>query len=266
MIMKKTFDEIIEPFKQFDVVEAIAIGGSSAAKTSDKASDIDVYVFVKDDIAIKERENIIKECSSKYEVGCEYFGAGDEFFVDKMGQQLDVMYWNTGWFESVVDSVWNKYQASNGYSTAFLYTLNNFKIVYDKNGWLSSLKKVLETDYPEELQKNIIKRNMMLLCDKPFASYYEQIEKAVRRGDFVNVNHRSAAFLASYFDVIFAVNKLLHPGEKRLVQYALAHCEILPEGFKEDVNEFSLCRPEKQVQLAKTLTENLRKVIGIDYE
>lgn len=119
----------------------------------------------------------------------------------------------------------------------FLFTLKNCESVYDKEGWLSDIKKQLNTSYPKELKENIIKRNIMLLKDKPFASYYEQIEKAVERKDFNSINHRIAAFLASYFDIIFANNELLHPGEKKLVKYAKKHCRILPENFEENINK-----------------------------
>ena len=40
------FCEIINEYKTFSQVKAIAVGGSSSAKTSDNMSDIDVYVFV----------------------------------------------------------------------------------------------------------------------------------------------------------------------------------------------------------------------------
>ena len=85
-------EKIINDFIKFNEVEAIAIGGSSAAQTSDNISDIDVYVFVNKEISVPLREEIVKKYSSNYEVGGEYFGAGDEFFVDKLNRQLDVMY------------------------------------------------------------------------------------------------------------------------------------------------------------------------------
>ena len=192
-------------------------------------------IFIDKDIPVIERENLIKQYSSKYEVGGEYFGSGDEFFVDELNQQLDVMYWGVNWFNDIVENVWVKHYPSNGYTTAFLYTLNNFQIIYDTDNWLLNLQKSIKTEYPKELKENIIKRNIMLMYDKPFASYYEQIEKALKRNDIVSVNHRISAFLASYFDVIFAVNELLHPGEKRLVQYALNNCKILPKDFEENL-------------------------------
>ncbi len=54
----------------------------------------------------------------------------------------------------------------------------------------------------------------MLISDKKNASYLDQIKLAVKRNDPISVNHRIAAFMASYFDIIFALNKVYHPGEK----------------------------------------------------
>lgn len=253
--------DIINEFAQFEEVEAIGIGGSSANQTADKASDIDVYVFVKKDIPLDRRLEIVQKYSSNYEVGGEYFGAGDEFFVDKMNRQLDVMYFNKQWFEDNFNNVWIKHYPSNGYTTCFLHTLNVMDIKNDKTGWLKNLQNRLKTLYPKELQENIIKRNMMLLMDKPFASYYAQIEKAVKRNDLNSVNHRTAAFLASYFDIIFAKNELLHPGEKRLVDYALNHCKILPENFKKDVENLASGNIESKLHTARNMVENLRNIL-----
>lgn len=205
--------------------------------------------------------NIIEKFSTKYEVGGEYFGSGDEFLVDELNLQLDFMYWDMKWFEDVVENVWIKHFPSNGYTTCFLYTLKNFKIVYDPNNWLKNLQDKINTNYPFELQKNIIERNLKLMKDKPFASYYEQIEKAVHRNDLNSVNHRISAFLASYFDVIFALNKLLHPGEKRLVAYCKKHCKILPQDFEENIN--NLLTGHNQLEVLDEMIKNLRDIISI---
>ena len=86
--------EIVRELSIFSQVHAIATGGSNTSKTSDKMSDIDTYVFVEHDIPIIEREKLVKKYSTKYEVGGEYFGSGDEFMADKFGKQFDVLYWN----------------------------------------------------------------------------------------------------------------------------------------------------------------------------
>ena len=44
--------------------------------------------------------------------------------------------------------------------------------------------------------------------------------------------------LASYFDIVFAVNGQPHPGEKRLVEFAGALCPNLPTGMVEGVTAF----------------------------
>lgn len=250
-------DSILEKYAKLDEVEAVALGGSSAAKTSDKSSDIDIYIFVRNDISLEVRERLVKDISSKYEVGGEYFGPGDEYFVDDLGCQLDIMYWNVNWFEDVVNNVWFKHYPSNGYTTCFLYTLNNFNIFYDKTGWLKSLQEKINTPYPKELKQNIIERNVKLMKEKPFASYYEQIQKAVQRNDIVSVNHRIAAFLASYFDVIFALNEMLHPGEKRLINYVKTNCKIIPEKFEDNINKLLTSDYKEVLPVLDDMFQNL---------
>ena len=71
--MDNFLKEILEQYKSLVEVEAIAIGGSTTAKTFDNSSDIDIYIFSKTDIPIKTREGIIKPISSKFEIGGQIF-------------------------------------------------------------------------------------------------------------------------------------------------------------------------------------------------
>jgi len=108
-------------------------------------------------------------------------------------------------------------------------------VLHDPQGWFQGLQAGCRQDYPEALRQNIIDLNHPVLR-QIIPAYAHQVEKAVRRNDLVSINHRLAALLASYFDILFAFNRLPHPGEKRLVAYALAHCEKLPVGMEADLD------------------------------
>lgn len=259
--MNNVLNNILDKFIEIPEVEALAIGGSTSAKTSDNKSDIDVYIFSKSSIPIEKRKNIIEPISSKHEIGGEYFSSGDEFFVDEINQQLDAMYWDIAWFESVVDNVWIKHYPSNGYTTCFLYTLKNFNIIHDKNNWLKNLQEKINGEYPKELQENIIKRNVMLMKDKLFASYYEQIEKAIKRNDINSINHRISAFVASYFDVIFALNKQLHAGEKRLITYVKNNCKIIPNNFENNLQKLFTQPNNNTLEILNDIIYELKQVL-----
>ena len=90
--------------------------------------------------------------------------------------------------------------------------------------------------YPRELElkENIISNNLRLLTGN-LPSYDKQIIKAIKRNDLISVNHRTAAYMESYFDIIFAMNELTHPGEKRMLQVALEKAAKLPEAFEENI-------------------------------
>ncbi len=143
------------------------------------------------------------------------------------------------------------------------HNLLHSRILYDKNGELESLQNKYRIPYPDELRENIIRKNLRLLTGN-LPSYDAQIRKAAARKDLVSVNHRTAAFLESYFDIIFAMNKLTHPGEKRMVQYAKEQAEILPENFETNLDRLFqsiFVDSEKAAQTLEQMIAELKKVI-----
>jgi hypothetical protein len=106
--------------------------------------------------------------------------------------------------------------------------------LFDRHSWFAALQARAQQPYPEPLRRAIINMNYPLLRDM-LGAYRRQIKSAVARGDMVAVNHRVAALLASYFDVLFAVNRLPHPGEKRLLAYATRDCTLLPRDMVQQV-------------------------------
>ena len=75
----------------------------------------------------------------------------------------------------------------------------------------------------------------MKLLSGMLPSFDMQIKKAENRGDLVSVNHRVAEFLASYFNIIFALNEMPHPGEKRMQSICSKECKVLPNNFDENL-------------------------------
>lgn len=168
-------------------------------------------------------------------MGLNFWGPGDEWFDAETGIEVDMVYFGSGWMEDQIRQVVLDYQASMGYSTCFWYTVNHSQVFYDPNGWFAGLQEICQRPYPEPLRENIIAHNHPVLREI-IPSFFFQIEKAVKRGDLVSINHRLAGLLASYFDIIFALNRELHPGEKRLAQKAVTSCQKLPEDMNKEID------------------------------
>lgn len=149
------------------------------------------------------------------------------------------------------------------YTTCMWHNLLNSKILYDKEGKFKELQAEYSVEYPEELRKNIIENNMKLLAGK-LPSYDMQIKKAVNRNDLLSMNHRVAAFMESYFDIIFAMNKMTHPGEKRMMSIALKNAKILPAHFEQNIEKLFgdlFTNKELVIKDIECMVEELKKVI-----
>ena len=252
--------EMIEHYKKLKEIDAIGLGGSSTAQTADNKSDYDIYIYGKSEPPVEERRKIAEKFADKPEIDNHYFETGDTFRLRETGKPIDIMYRHPDFIENNIKWVWEGHNASLGYTTCFIDNINKTEILYDKNGWLKGVKERVNTPYPEKLAENIIKKNFAYLKDAMF-SYRDQIASAVERLDFVSINHRCAAFLASYFDTIFAKNRILNPGEKKLIPFALKNCKILPENFEQDVKTLAVGEIEKRLPAADRMVENLRKIL-----
>lgn len=218
-------------------VDAVGLSGSLASGAAiDPASDIDLYVFTTTVVPLEQRIALVEEAggATRANMNLDYWDLGDEWFHKPSGIEVDVIYWDKGWIEEMLVRVLRQHQASVGYSTAHWHTIHSMRALFDRTGWLNGLKTWSDEPYPETLRRAIIRRNHGLLREL-IPAFFHQLEKAVLRCDLVSVNHRTAALLASYFDILFAANGVLHPGEKRLVEQAERLCPSLPQEMRSQV-------------------------------
>ena len=255
------FEKIVYEFSKIPSVRAIALSGSTTAGTADEDSDFDVYVYTEKEIPVEVRACIAQKYAQNPELDNRYWETGDEMIISDTQKGLDIMYRSPEWIEGIVRRVYDEKNAAVGYTTAFLHNISSSEVLYDKNGWFSGLQNKINAEYPDELAKNIIKKNFVLLRKKKYSSFYDQIKNALKRGDFISVNHRTAAFLASYFDTLFAFNRVYHPGEKRLLFYAKKLCKKLPDNFEEDFSRLFSASNDEILDILASLEENLRQLL-----
>ena len=226
---------VADLFTKLPHVEAVALGGSFMSGAADHLSDIDIYVYTTDDVPIEARREVVKSLggASKANMDMTFWGYDDGWIDRNTGVEVDAMYFGKRWLEKQLERVIVQHQPSGGYTTSFWRTVQYSRILHDPSGWFSKLQAWSAQDYPESLRRNIVTFNHAVLRNL-LPAYRNQLERSIHRGDLVSINHRVAGFFASYFDIIFALNRTLHPGEKRLLTFA-AHCERVPVGMAGDV-------------------------------
>jgi len=221
-------------YKTLPQVEAVAVGGSLGLGVIDAESDIDLYVYVRSEIPVVVRATIAAARGKRAEIDNRFWELGDEWVEAGSGVNVDVMLRGLPWIEEQLDRVLRRHEASVGYTTCLWYNVLTSRVLYDRSGWFQELQRSAAQPYPELLRQAIVAKNHPLLR-RTISSYAHQLGKAIGRGDLVSVNHRVAALLASYFDVLFALNRLPHPGEKRLIEAAVTRCALVPEGLSDQV-------------------------------
>jgi hypothetical protein len=222
-------------FAALPQVQAVALAGSQV-RQPDPASDIDLYVYTREEIPLEQRRLLVERNggAAQSSLGLNYWGPGDEWIDARTGTEIDIVYFDAPWMQDQIERLALRHEASLGYSTCFWHTVHHSWVFFDPHGWFHALQDLASQPYPEPLRRNIIVLNHPVLRSV-IPAYAHQVAKAAARADLVSINHRLAALLASYFDILFALNRELHPGEKRLLTAARSVCSQLPTDMEADV-------------------------------
>ena len=258
--MNNIFEELMRELSSIPQVEAIALGGSRATSRNDEKSDYDVYVYLKGHVEENVRRNILEKYCRYMEIGNSFWELEDDVTLND-GIDMDIIYRNMREFEKGIVSVVTDCNAWNGYTTCMWHNLITSRIIFDREGKMAALQEKYRIPYPAKLKENIISNNMKLLSGM-LPSFDMQIKKAEERKDFVSVNHRVTEFLASYFDILFALNEMTHPGEKRMQSICSKECTILPEHFDANLTRlFSGMFREDISPVINDMVNEIKKII-----
>jgi hypothetical protein len=223
-------------------VRAVALGGSlgravhgAPERITGQPGDIDLYVYREELSSLATRLDSIRSLGGRdIELDRQFWETDDAWIDGTTGVLIEAMYRNPGWIEQELDRVFIDHQASIGYTTSLADNVHDSVALADPTGWYAALQKRTNEPYPPALRDAIVAKNHPILRDL-HASYRAQIASAIRRDDLNAVAHRVTALLTSFWDVLFAVNHALHPGEKRLVAFAEQHCLNRPDDLGDQL-------------------------------
>ncbi|MDP2813596.1 MAG: DUF4037 domain-containing protein [Erysipelotrichaceae bacterium] len=262
------FNEIVDKLSQLSQVRLMILGGSRATGISDRQSDFDLYVYCDQPIPLQQRKEILQDYFKYVEFANDFWEEEDDgILLD--GFEMEIIYRPHSFIKEQYEKTFIRKEVSYGYSTCMIYNLLRSKILVDKQSDIEWFRNIAQI-YPDDLRKKIILGNASLIYNQmPSLSF--QLMKAIRRQDTISVQHRTTEFIALMFDVLFAANRMFHPGEKRLTE-ALERMGLIPDHFKEDLKQLVLIQSvskEDAISLVKVMGERMNSFIKLlipDYE
>jgi hypothetical protein len=225
--------ETANGFGSIPGIEAVAWCGSAAMGVADAHSDFDFYVYTNAPVSLESRRVVILERSRHSQLNNTFWELEDEW-IDRENRRFNAMYRSCDFVLGEIAARLERYSADLGYTTAYCFSVVNGFILHDPHQWLATVQQRLRRRFPEPLIQSIVAKNRPVLGGGMQSCYLAQMKAAVARDDLISLNHRVAVWIASYTDILFAVNRRYHPGEKRLLMY-MQGLPDMPESALEDV-------------------------------
>jgi Domain of unknown function (DUF4037) len=200
---------------------------------ADAHSDFDFYVYTSAPVPVESRRSVITERAQHSQLNNTFWELEDEW-IDREDRRFNAMYRACDFVLGEIAARFDRYSADLGYTTAYCFSVANGFILHDPRHWLGAVQERLRQPFPEPLIRSIVAKNRPVLGGGMQSCYLAQMKAAIARDDLISLNHRVAVWIASYTDILFAVNRRYHPGEKRLLKYTQGLPE-LPENALDDI-------------------------------
>lgn len=215
-------------------VLAVSLGGSRATGHADAASDSDLYCWTGSDPARGVALGAPGEPTQDQRRAAftpladdgalrhdDAWGPCDHLLVE--GHQFEVMYFDLDAILADHARASAEGARDEAFFGALMHTVARSVPLVDDAGLLADAKVRL-TEYPEATRTRLI-RELPNVMDE----YLRQLTDAQRRGDWPMLLHKRASAQAVHANLLFALNRTYHPGEKRLLLH-VAGLPVLPEG------------------------------------
>jgi hypothetical protein len=215
----ETFNMLINKISTLNEVESIGKCGGKEFPASNE-SDIDIFVFCTAIPEVDKRESKIKEIEygiNNVNINAfegELWGNGD--FINVGDMEVCVMYFTIAKTKSYIESILNCEHLDRVhnyfYPTGRCATIKNMHILYEKNGFIVSMKERLSI-YPAILAKKMIERHLPRLNDT------EDLERAVFRKDVLFYHFALDISIDHFLQILFALNNCFFPSRKRTIEH-----------------------------------------------
>lgn len=129
-------------------VEAVAFADSKTNQEADISSDINLYIYITEEIPIEIRRELATSPSTHMDIDSQFGELGDEWLDKASGIKVDVMFRHTSWVEQQLEHRFEDPETSVDYSTCFWHNILTSKTLVDKNGWFTELKTKAQQALP----------------------------------------------------------------------------------------------------------------------
>lgn len=211
---------LIDRISSIDGVQSIGISGSKAPLPKVGEGDIDIFIYCDEVPGLNKRQALPEQMESLVN-GWEInvfeggrWGTGDYALIN--GVETWMMYFTKNETIADVESILNGDYPDKldnyYYPVGRCAMLKNISILYDKDGFLHSLKEKL-SEYPEELSGKLAEYHLTKLEDT------EDLERAVLRKDVLFYHFALDIAIDHFLQALFAINRVFFPSRKRTLEY-----------------------------------------------
>ena len=181
-----------------------------------------LYIDTSSELPVAVRASVIKPRTSVAEVSYDIWEVKDHW-LEQNGTKVEATYRRPEGKTRYLEDWFANNRAYMGFSTAGWHGIISTRVLFDRHGWAREVKALAKRPYPNELAAAIIELNSKVLRGTR-VTRPEALASALARDDLVFAYSRVNEILSCHFDVLFALNRTLHPGAKR----QLANAQTLP--------------------------------------